>query len=104
MKMNDINEKEKFEAVWWPVLNYAIKHQKGFLYGIENYVYPDNLDLTVEYNGHISKVIENEEAYLIYEDGERLYFIWSVDTPSGKIYFSAKNLCLLPDGKVLKFD
>ena len=36
--MNDINEKEKFEDVWWPVLNYAIKHPKGFLHGVENYV------------------------------------------------------------------
>lgn len=104
-KQQDTKELELFEATWWPVLNYANNHPNGFLFGVENYDYGDDMpDLTIEYNEHISKVIKDDKACLIFENDERLFFKWAVETKQGRIWFSSKNLCLLPSGKVLKFD
>lgn len=104
-KKEDKNEYDLFEATWWPVLKYANNHPKGFLFGIENYDYGEDIpDLTVEYKEHISKVINDDMACLIFKSGERMFFRWAVETNDGRFWFSSKNLCLLPNGKVLKFD
>lgn len=100
-----MNEKEMFESTWYPVLVQATNHPKGFLAGIENYVYPNDLpNLTEVYNDHVSKIVNDEMACLIYKNGERLFFRWMVETDDGNFWFSERNLCLLPSGKVLQFD
>lgn len=101
----EVSDYELFVSVWGLVLDQAENNPDGFVKGVEDYVYPNDLpNLTTVYTEHISKMVGDEKACLIYASGERFFFKWCVMTLEGAIWFSDKNLCLLPDGKVLKFD